>query len=83
MIKKIFPALALIVLLAISFTNTDLTFNTGNDWPVYGGNKAGNRYSPLKQINTDNVTNLKVAWMYDAAEPTNPANPNQGVKAIQ
>ena len=40
---------------------------TGEDWPVYGGNKAGNRYSPLKEINIENVNSLKVAWMYNAA----------------
>ncbi len=40
---------------------------TGKDWPVYGGNKAGNRYSPLNQITIENVKNLKVAWMYNAA----------------
>ncbi len=41
---------------------------TGKDWPVYGGNKAGNRYSPLDQINTDNVSELEVSWMYMAGE---------------
>ncbi|MBE7170636.1 MAG: PQQ-binding-like beta-propeller repeat protein [Williamsia sp.] len=39
---------------------------TGNDWPAYGGNKQGNRYSPLSQITADNVKNLQVAWTYDA-----------------
>lgn len=39
-----------------------------SDWPNYGGNKAGNRYSSLKDINTDNVKNLKIAWTYDTAE---------------
>ncbi|MEJ7829213.1 MAG: PQQ-binding-like beta-propeller repeat protein [Segetibacter sp.] len=39
-----------------------------SDWRNYGGNKAGNRYSSLKEINTDNVKNLKIAWMYDTAE---------------
>lgn len=39
-----------------------------NDWPSYGGNKAGNRYSTLTQINTSNVKDLKVAWMYNAAD---------------
>ncbi|GEO11757.1 outer membrane protein assembly factor BamB family protein [Segetibacter aerophilus] len=39
----------------------------GKDWPYYGGNKEGNRYSPLDQINLKNVKDLKVAWMYDAA----------------
>ena len=42
---------------------------TGNDFPVYGGNKAGNRYSPLHQIDTTNVQNLQVAWKYFANEP--------------
>ena len=81
--KKIYPAATLLILLTIAFTSSELTFKTGDDWPVYGGNKAGNRYSPLDQINTGNVTNLKVAWMYNAAEQLDPANPNQSVKAIQ
>lgn len=41
----------------------------GKNWPTYGGNKAGNRYSPLTQINTANVNNLQVAWKYDARDP--------------
>lgn len=40
------------------------------DWPVYGGNKAGNRYSSLDQINTGNVKQLAIAWRYFAAEPS-------------
>jgi quinoprotein glucose dehydrogenase len=39
-----------------------------HDWPAYGGNKAGNRFSPLNQINTGNVQNLQIAWTYNAAE---------------
>jgi quinoprotein glucose dehydrogenase len=39
-----------------------------SDWRNYGGNKAGNRYSVLKDINTENVKNLKIAWTYDTAE---------------
>jgi quinoprotein glucose dehydrogenase len=38
------------------------------DWPVYGGSKAGERYSPLTQINRDTVKQLKVAWTYDTGE---------------
>src|ERR1051326_7043917 len=34
------------------------------DWPTYGGDLAGTRYSPLKQINRDNVTQLQRAWTY-------------------
>jgi quinoprotein glucose dehydrogenase len=36
------------------------------DWPVYGGNKAGSRYSHLNQINLNNVKNLQVAWIYNS-----------------
>ena len=38
----------------------------GVDYPAYGGNKANNRYSPLTQINMDNVKDLQVAWTYFA-----------------
>lgn len=40
----------------------------GADWPGYGGNKAGNRYSPLDQVNVGNVHRLSVAWMFDTGE---------------
>ncbi len=29
----------------------------------------GRRYSPLTQINTTNVSKLKLAWQYGVAEP--------------
>jgi quinoprotein glucose dehydrogenase len=40
---------------------------TSREWPVYGGNTEGTRYSPLKQINRSNVSRLQVAWTYEAA----------------
>ncbi|MCY7352210.1 MAG: PQQ-binding-like beta-propeller repeat protein [Cytophagaceae bacterium] len=42
------------------------------DWPTYGGNKAGNRYSSLTQINTKTVKNLQLAWSFDTGENNNP-----------
>ncbi|MBE9462481.1 PQQ-binding-like beta-propeller repeat protein [Dyadobacter subterraneus] len=47
------------------------------DWPTYGGNKAGNRYSTLRQINTANVKNLQLAWSYDTDE--NKADQDRGM----
>ncbi len=38
------------------------------DWPAYGGNKAGNRYADLTQINKTNVDSLQVAWIYDSGD---------------
>ena len=34
------------------------------DWLTHNGNDSGNRYSPLKQITTANVSSLKVKWMF-------------------
>ena len=36
----------------------------GQDWPAYGGDAGGTRYSRLKQINRSNVATLKTAWTY-------------------
>ena len=43
------------------------------DWTTYGGNDAGNRYSPLTQINTETVQKLQLAWTFDTGENNNPA----------
>src|SRR5437762_2752755 len=33
-------------------------------WPTYHGDYTGRRFSTLKQINTTNVKNLTLAWVY-------------------
>jgi alcohol dehydrogenase (cytochrome c) len=33
-------------------------------WPTYNGDYSGRRFSSLKQINADNVRDLKPAWTY-------------------
>lgn len=38
--------------------------NTNTDWPSYGNTLAGTRYSPLDEINKDNVGELELAWSY-------------------
>lgn len=37
---------------------------TRHEWPVYGGDFAGTKFSPLAQINRTNVQQLAPAWMY-------------------
>ena len=49
--------LTILVLLA---AGTALAAEDG-DWPAYGRDRGGTRYSPLKQINRENVTALRVA----------------------
>jgi quinoprotein glucose dehydrogenase len=38
------------------------------DWPTYGGAPENNHYSPLAQINRDNVKRLAVSWSFDTGE---------------
>jgi quinoprotein glucose dehydrogenase len=39
-----------------------------SDWPHYGGSPDQMRYSPLAEINRENVGTLKVAWTYDTGD---------------
>ena len=42
--------------------------NERQDWPMYGGTTENNHYSPLAQINRENVKQLAVAWTFDTEE---------------
>ncbi len=39
-----------------------------SDWTHYGGSQHGMQYSSLEQINTDNVAQLKPAWIHRTGE---------------
>src|SRR5262245_30177353 len=63
----------LIVILFVALGSSDLLTQSyvaagdvkqQNDWPDYGRDAGGSRYSPLAQINRGNVGQLKVAWTY-------------------
>ena len=38
---------------------------SGDDWLTYGLNQSETRFSPLKEIDTTNVTRLGLAWSFD------------------
>ena len=38
------------------------------DWPSYGNDPGGMRYSPLVQINRDNVAKLKITWVFHTGD---------------
>lgn len=39
-----------------------------SDWPSYGRTPYGDRHSPLRQIDTGNVSKLEVAWRFHTGE---------------
>jgi quinate dehydrogenase (quinone) len=43
------------------------------DWEFFGRNAAGTRYAPYTQITPDNVSKLKVAWVYHTGRRTHGA----------
>jgi quinoprotein glucose dehydrogenase len=44
------------------------------DWRAYGFDALGSRFSPLAEINRDNVSRLAVAWTYHTGEPLPTSN---------
>jgi quinoprotein glucose dehydrogenase len=58
-----------IFLLAASVRAMGVSTNgPADDWPYYGHDAGGMRYSPLTQINRDNVSQLKVAWTFHTGD---------------
>jgi quinoprotein glucose dehydrogenase len=45
-----------------------------SEWPTYGHDPGGMRYSPLTQIDPSNVSRLQIAWTY-AMRPAAPSQP--------
>lgn len=46
----------------------DLTQGPTAEWPAYGNDDGGTRYSALDQINRDNVSLLEVVWEYHTGD---------------
>ena len=43
------------------------------DWPEYGGDKGGLRWSPLDQITPENVHRLEIAWVHHHGDIAHPS----------
>ena len=53
------------LLLAVAITSL---LPTQTEWPVYGYDSSGSRYSPVGQITASNVMKLQRAWTYHTGE---------------
>src|SRR5258707_8710188 len=80
-------ALAGVVMLAQ--TPKPQAVDLSKEWPTYGHDPGGMRYSPLTQITPANVSQLKVAWVYHmrpagAVAPAAPVAPaGRGADAVE
>jgi quinoprotein glucose dehydrogenase len=52
-----------------------LCFQSGpdGDWPAYGCDPGGQRFSPLTTINRNNVRGLQVAWTFHTGDAYQPS----------
>lgn len=57
--------LSLLLASSLAAQTPQLQGATGNDWPSYGGTEAAWRYSGLDQVNRDNVSQLRPAWIFN------------------
>src|SRR5258706_1259392 len=79
----------LIVAAALAQSNGGQTADLSKEWPTYGHDPGGMRYSPLTQITPANVSQLKVAWVYHmrpagAVAPAAPVAPAaRGADAVE
>jgi quinoprotein glucose dehydrogenase len=46
--------------------------DNAQDWPVYGGDQGGTKYSPLADINRETVARLSPAWEWSTGEKALP-----------
>jgi quinoprotein glucose dehydrogenase len=53
---------------AAATSRIDLSGGGMADWPQYGRNQEGTRYTPLDQINRGNVAYVKKAWEYHTGD---------------
>jgi len=56
--------LLVLILVVGTAAQQKVRLDDGREWPAYGRDPGGSRYSPLARITRNNVNTLKVAWTY-------------------
>ena len=72
MMKRILIVVVAATVAAGAFAYSSLVAQSGsargatpsNEWPTYGHDPGGQRFSPLTQVTPANVDRLEVAWVY-------------------
>jgi glucose dehydrogenase len=56
--------LAIVFVFTFAAPNEKINAIQADDWAHYGHDPSNNKYSDLKQVDTNNVTGLKEVWHY-------------------
>lgn len=65
---KLAWTILIVLLLLPGCKKTKEQLTTGSDWPVYLGGKNNSHFSPLDQINRENVNDLEIAWEFHTGD---------------
>jgi len=79
--RHLLPSIALVVVLGGCIAGLRDGRGVQGDWPTYGNDAGGTRYSPLTQIDRGNVGRLRVAWTYRTGETTGSASSHVAFEA--
>ncbi|MEW6211108.1 MAG: pyrroloquinoline quinone-dependent dehydrogenase [Acidobacteriota bacterium] len=69
-----------IAMIALLASSAHSQIETSNLWPATGGDAGGRRYSPLADINRNNVARLRVAWIYRHGDYRNASGPDKTLR---
>ena len=70
------------IALACAQSGTAPSGTANGEWRYYGGDAQSTKYSPLDQINRDNVSKLQIAWTWKAQNFGPRADPNYEVTPL-
>lgn len=63
--RTLFASMIILALISCATVPDEVPKASGDgEWPDYARDKAGTKYSPLDQINRDNVRSLQIAWRW-------------------
>ena len=65
-IHSLAAAMGALALASAAHAQPGTTVDAG-DWPNIHGSHTADRYSPLDQINADNVADLEIAWRFNTS----------------
>ena len=59
------PLATALICLSAQSAGAAVILTDSSDWPLYGRTFDNQRFSPLSQVNTDNVERLRLAWRFN------------------
>lgn len=63
LISSFIMSAGILIFSPVAWSQSGTSVDAG-DWPDYHGNMGAQRYSPLDQINAENVDSLEIAWRF-------------------